>query len=139
MIRETESLWMWLARREGEERLKRAQLFIGGEQAYAWGSAYDFARREVREQLKECGWSSDVSHLWEADHIIPVIEGGGGCTPDGYRTLCLKCHRAETAALAGRLAAKRRAAKAAAIPELVFTESDTPICSPYSIPVQIPE
>lgn len=45
---------------------------------------------------------------WEADHRIPVSEGGGGCTFNGYRTLCLPCHKRETKALAARLAAGRR-------------------------------
>jgi len=53
-------------------------------------------------------------HLWEADHIVPVVEGGGECTLSNYRTLCIPCHRAETAKLAARLAEKRRAAKGAA-------------------------
>lgn len=44
--------------------------------------------------------------FWHADHIVPVIEGGGLCGLDNYRTLCLKCHRAETAALRKRLAKK---------------------------------
>lgn len=42
--------------------------------------------------------------LWDADHIIPVAEGGGGCGLDNYRTLCRRCHKNETAALAARLA-----------------------------------
>lgn len=50
---------------------------------------------------------------WEADHVIPVAEGGGGCGLDGYRTLCVACHRAETAALARRLAQARRREKIA--------------------------
>ena len=50
---------------------------------------------------------------WEADHIVPVAEGGGGCGPEGYRTLCCLCHKKETATLAARLAAKRKAEKAA--------------------------
>jgi len=41
---------------------------------------------------------------WEADHIVPVIEGGGCCGLDCYRTLCLRCHRAETAKLATKRA-----------------------------------
>jgi 5-methylcytosine-specific restriction endonuclease McrA len=53
-------------------------------------------------------------HLWEADHIVPVVEGGGECSLDNYRTLCLPCHRAETAKLAARRAEKRRTAKGAA-------------------------
>ena len=37
--------------------------------------------------------------LWDADHIVPVSEGGGECDLSNLRTLCLKCHRAVTAAL----------------------------------------
>ena len=51
-------------------------------------------------------WSS--KHLWEADHIIPVSEGGGGCGLENYRTLCLPCHKKETADLAARTAKRRR-------------------------------
>lgn len=47
---------------------------------------------------------------WQADHIIPVIEGGGLCGLDGYRTLCSECHNGESAALAARLALSRRLA-----------------------------
>ena len=42
-------------------------------------------------------------HLWDADHIIPVAEGGGECDLSNMRTLCLKCHRAATAELRERL------------------------------------
>jgi len=42
--------------------------------------------------------------LWDMDHIVPVAEGGGECGLDNLRTLCLRCHRIETTALAGRLA-----------------------------------
>ncbi|SPF52835.1 HNH endonuclease [Candidatus Sulfopaludibacter sp. SbA4] len=41
-------------------------------------------------------------HLWDADHIVPVVEGGGECDISNMRTLCLKCHRAATAALRQR-------------------------------------
>jgi 5-methylcytosine-specific restriction enzyme A len=40
--------------------------------------------------------------LWDADHIVPVVEGGGECDLANLRTLCLKCHRAATAALRKR-------------------------------------
>jgi 5-methylcytosine-specific restriction enzyme A len=46
--------------------------------------------------------------LWQADHIVPVIEGGGECGLDNYRTLCTACHKQETAALAKRRALQRR-------------------------------
>jgi len=42
--------------------------------------------------------------IWDADHIIPVIEGGGECGLDNYRTLCCQCHKQETAKLAAKRA-----------------------------------
>ncbi|HUA85028.1 MAG TPA: HNH endonuclease signature motif containing protein [Bryobacteraceae bacterium] len=42
--------------------------------------------------------------LWDADHILPVVEGGGECDLDNLRTLCLRCHRGETVALRRRRA-----------------------------------
>lgn len=41
--------------------------------------------------------------LWDADHMVPVVEGGGECDLTNLRTLCLACHRRETAALRLRL------------------------------------
>ena len=50
--------------------------------------------------------------LWDADHIVPVIEGGGECDLDNIRTLCLRCHRAVTAQLRRR---RRAAVKSLAL------------------------
>jgi hypothetical protein len=41
--------------------------------------------------------------FWDADHILPVVEGGGECDLDNLRTLCLWCHREVTARLRARL------------------------------------
>ena len=50
-------------------------------------------------------WGIDpYKRLWEADHIIPVCEGGGCCGLDNYQTLCLRCHKKESAKLAKRRA-----------------------------------
>lgn len=46
--------------------------------------------------------------LWEADHTLPVIEGGGGCGIENLRTLCWRCHRLVTRELRARLAKARR-------------------------------
>lgn len=54
----------------------------------------------------ECGTQNQA---WAADHIIPVAEGGGACALENYRTLCVPCHRRETAALRKRLADRRKA------------------------------
>lgn len=43
------------------------------------------------------------SSLWDADHIAPVVEGGGECDLSNLRTLCLRCHRRATAELRARL------------------------------------
>jgi hypothetical protein len=43
--------------------------------------------------------------LWDADHILPVVEGGGECDLDNLRTLCLLCHREATRQLRTRLRA----------------------------------
>jgi 5-methylcytosine-specific restriction protein A len=41
--------------------------------------------------------------FWDADHILPVAEGGGECDLANMRTLCLRCHRKATAELRERL------------------------------------
>ena len=47
--------------------------------------------------------------LWDADHILPVAEGGGECDLDNLRTLCLMCHREATAELRRRMRYGNRA------------------------------
>lgn len=62
----------------------------------------DFSAR--RRFLKEWGLGEKSrKSLWDADHIVPVAEGGGQCDLANMRTLCLKCHREATAALRARL------------------------------------
>ncbi|HUS06550.1 MAG TPA: HNH endonuclease signature motif containing protein [Bryobacteraceae bacterium] len=51
------------------------------------------------------------SSLWDADHILPVAEGGGECDLANLRTLCLRCHRSATLDLRRRLAGRRPAAE----------------------------
>jgi 5-methylcytosine-specific restriction enzyme A len=45
--------------------------------------------------------------LWDADHILPVVEGGGECDLQNLRTLCLVCHRQQTSELRMRLPSVR--------------------------------
>ncbi len=67
---------------------------------------FDFAAR--RRFLKEWGLTErSRKSLWDADHIVPVAEGGGQCDLANMRTLCLKCHREATTELRGRLAGRR--------------------------------
>jgi 5-methylcytosine-specific restriction protein A len=46
--------------------------------------------------------------LWDADHILPVAEGGGECDLENIRTLCLICHRVQTLELRRRLTIRRK-------------------------------
>jgi 5-methylcytosine-specific restriction endonuclease McrA len=46
--------------------------------------------------------------LWDADHIVPVVEGGGECDLENIRTLCLICHRRATRELRERLIRARK-------------------------------
>jgi 5-methylcytosine-specific restriction protein A len=61
---------------------------------------YAARRRFLKDwNLKEGSRKS----MWDADHIVPVAEGGGQCDLSNMRTLCLRCHREATSALRLRL------------------------------------
>ena len=90
-------VFVWLARRYASEHSMDG-----------W-EGYSFSEIEAAKLCAErFGVSPRSGHAWEADHIIPVIEGGGECDLSNLRTLCMKCHKKETAALAKRRAEKRR-------------------------------
>ena len=72
--------WRRIARLRGAARLKALR---------EWNLSHRFRRS-----------------LWDADHIVPVVEGGGECDLSNIRTLCLKCHRAVTTALRERRAVR---------------------------------
>jgi 5-methylcytosine-specific restriction endonuclease McrA len=86
--------------RRGRRNRRRQERWAG-----LWG--YWGYQRKIRVWLARRG----LAGLWEADHVVPVVEGGGLAPPEGYRILCVPCHRAETAALAGRRAEARRPPK----------------------------
>ena len=59
--------------------------------------------RGSHRKLRELGFKPRMS-LWELDHIVPLIDGGGH-EPANLQTLCTPCHKAKTA----REASARRA------------------------------
>lgn len=81
----------------------RAEEALGTKQPYS----HDF-HRNLRGLLP-----GNRTTYWDADHIIPVVEGGGECDLDNYRTLCYWCHQKVTAELARRRAEERRRLKGA--------------------------
>lgn len=63
------------------------------------------AVKDYIRHLKERGFNTglfSVRRLWQADHIVPVCEGGGLCGAEGYRTLCMPCHKQVTTEQAAR-------------------------------------
>lgn len=77
---------------------------------HGWTRAHDVSEeraRRWRRLLRRL--RVEPSHLWEADHKIPVVEGGLNCLAN-LRTLCVPCHKAETRKLAARRAQRRRSA-----------------------------
>lgn len=66
---------------------------------------YHHGRTLFAKFLKD-NWLAGWDHAWDADHIHPVIEGGGECGLEGYRTLCVRCHKAVTRELRWRLSKK---------------------------------
>lgn len=55
--------------------------------------------RGIRRQALLAYWGlqrRSRQSLWDADHILPVAEGGGECDLANLRSLCLRCHRAAT-------------------------------------------
>lgn len=66
---------------------------------------YKAYAKSLRMPYKRSTW-------WDADHIVPVVEGGGECGLWNYRTLCVSCHRTVTKQLQRRLAQFRKFEKA---------------------------
>jgi 5-methylcytosine-specific restriction endonuclease McrA len=57
---------------------------------------------------------------WEADHVVPVVLGGAMLGLGNIRTLCRRCHKLETAALAAKRARMRKLSRLRQ--EVLFTE-----------------
>lgn len=57
--------------------------------------------REIRALQSEGVIHRRRKSWWEADHILPVVEGGDS-NLENMRTLCIPCHRNVTAALRER-------------------------------------
>lgn len=53
----------------------------------------------LRQDGGGCRSCGEITNNWEADHIIPVFYGGGGCDIDNFQTLCVSCHQEKTSLL----------------------------------------
>lgn len=84
--------------------------FCGEACVHEWRIRTDpgYVRQKLHEKERGacqlCGVAcGGIRGAWQADHIVPVAEGGGGCGLDGYRTLCKPCHKEQTKQLMQRL------------------------------------
>ncbi len=68
----------------------------------------DQQRKARAEFRREYRWFFARRTYWDADHIVPVVEGGGECSMANIRTLCVPCHQRVTKDLARRRASRRR-------------------------------
>jgi 5-methylcytosine-specific restriction endonuclease McrA len=94
-------------------------------QAYRkWSRDHEQHQRELMARWKReyasNGWpkSPTFDALWQADHILEVVNGGGKCGLENIQTLCIPCHKAKTKRLVAERARLRRLQKK---PELQIT------------------
>jgi 5-methylcytosine-specific restriction endonuclease McrA len=73
--------------------------FCGDACVHEWKirSSPEYVRDQIKKRDKGrcrlCGVNVVRARLkWEADHILPVADGGGECGLDNYRLLCRPCH-----------------------------------------------
>lgn len=77
--------------------------------SYDWRAQLDYREELLAKYAPDGNWTAGRKTAWDADHIVPVVEGGGLCGLENYRTLCHPCHKIATAELAARRAAARKA------------------------------
>jgi 5-methylcytosine-specific restriction endonuclease McrA len=62
----------------------------------------------VADLLHQVGIDWHRQTFWDADHMVPVEDGGGACGLDNYQTLCIPCHKSKTAEQAAQKAKRRQ-------------------------------
>ncbi|CAD7953557.1 unnamed protein product [Amoebophrya sp. A120] len=65
----------------------------------AWN--YNLSTKQWRHYLTEvitgrAHRSGLLNPLWQADHVLGVMFGGGQCKKDNFQTLCISCHAKKT-------------------------------------------
>jgi 5-methylcytosine-specific restriction enzyme A len=94
------------------------------EEARADRNPFGAHGRAMQRILGPLGYPPHRLSLWDADHIVAVVEGGGECGLDNIQALCIPCHHRKTAELARKRkfdrARERQIARARLQPELEF-------------------
>lgn len=60
------------------------------------GDASKIRKLVFQRDLGICNKCGASNAEWEADHIVPVHAGGGGCGIENFQTLCKACHKQKT-------------------------------------------
>ena len=109
----------------------------------SWPDTKDVIKFRIQIMIKYShgNWTPGRRSGWDADHIIPVSEGGGQCDLANYRTLCHPCHKRTTKELAARLAQKRKAkamteSRVYKLAELFDAAEIKPTTHPLSAPIK---
>jgi len=108
------SSWGWHAKHGMDARVesfRRRNRGVWNVPKFLLGDRWSYWQPRVQEAIAKrllamgrAGWNVHRrSSWWEADHIVPVVEGGGQCGAENYRTLCCRCHRVVTNQLRRRL------------------------------------
>ena len=80
----------WYVRREVKKRDKGTCRLCGLNVVKAHRE-WTRAKPPVTDRAARKRWRSERPR-WEADHIVPVADGGGECGLDNFRLLCRACH-----------------------------------------------
>lgn len=73
------------------------------------------AKPPASDRAARKAWRS-ARPRWEADHIVPVADGGGECGLENYRLLCRPCHLQVTLQWRAQRVLGRRLARTEAAP-----------------------
>jgi len=65
----------------------KTALSLEGDERSAFLQLYSIPESRKIRKVKYGG------SLWDADHIVRVVDGGGECGLDNIRTLCISCHK----------------------------------------------
>ena len=76
------------------------------------------------ERLKRMLTNPKEGDFWEADHIVPVAEGGGETSLNNFQTLCVPCHKKKTKEQAAGKTKRQRAEAAEGTAKLADLWSD---------------
>lgn len=96
-------LWSWLVRWKFHFKVSSSHVWDGK----SWEKRL-VAGIPGRFRVTKLVFELHLASVWQADHIQPVVEGGGLCGLENLATLCLWCHRRKTSEQARRRAHEKR-------------------------------